>query len=87
MSRHENDLKRRKSTYRAQLQFAVKAWPQFDTDNEEVSGADLVEWFAFWRDDTKRLLAIYKRKGPRPVAQHKGTRKLAAYRRSCRDKG
>ncbi|MCO5067063.1 MAG: hypothetical protein M9924_22110 [Rhizobiaceae bacterium] len=27
---------------------AIDAWPQFDAD-EEVSGADLVDWFAQWR--------------------------------------
>lgn len=34
----------------AMLREAVDAWPQFDTDHEQVSGADLVEWFAAWRE-------------------------------------
>jgi hypothetical protein len=63
--KHESDLHMRASIYRAQLQQAVEAWPLFDTANEEVSGADLVEWFAFWRHDTMRLLKMYKRRGER----------------------
>ena len=44
------------------LQSAINAWPQFDTDNESVSGADMVEWFAAWRQEA--INAIYQ-KGPR----------------------
>ena len=64
MSRHESDLKRRERIYRAQLQEAVNAWPQFGAGNDEpVSGADLVDWFAVWHDNTKRLLKMYHRRG------------------------
>jgi hypothetical protein len=38
------------------LREAVDAWPQFDGD-EYVSGADLVEWFTFWRRKAKAILA------------------------------
>ena len=33
----------------------VDRWPQFDGD-EDVSGADLVEWFGQYRKATKKLL-------------------------------
>lgn len=38
------------------LSQAVSDWPQFESD-EEVSGADLVDWFAQWRQGVKALLA------------------------------
>jgi hypothetical protein len=34
---------------------AVNAWPEFD-DEREVSGADLVEWFAEFRAKCKTIL-------------------------------
>ena len=37
---------------------AVDAWPQFDTPHDQVSGADLVEWFAEWRERAKQCLAV-----------------------------
>jgi hypothetical protein len=33
----------------------VENWPQFDGD-EPVNGGDLVEWFAAFRADAKRLM-------------------------------
>ena len=42
---------------RGVLQEAIRAFPQFDTESEEVSGADLVEWFAEWRKTA--IAAIY----------------------------
>lgn len=39
------------------LEEAICAWPQFDDPNESVSGADLVEWFEFWRRDAKDAVA------------------------------
>jgi hypothetical protein len=36
---------------------AINAWPQFDTSDEEVSGADLVEWFSEWRERAKIVLS------------------------------
>jgi hypothetical protein len=39
------------------LKEAVNAWPQFDTEDDEISGADLVEWFAEWRERVKIELA------------------------------
>jgi hypothetical protein len=38
------------------LENAVHGWPEFDRD-QEVSGADLVEWFAQWRAEAKAALA------------------------------
>lgn len=35
---------------------AVEAWPELDTD-AAVSGADLLEWFAKWRQEAKAFLA------------------------------
>lgn len=38
---------------------AVEQWPQYDASQsgeDEVSGADLVEWFAEWRHQVKQLL-------------------------------
>lgn len=40
----------------ALLKQAVEAWPQFDTEHNEVSGADLVEWFSAWRERAKAAL-------------------------------
>lgn len=37
------------------LQRAIDDWPEFDTD-EPVDGADLVEWFAEWREQAKKVL-------------------------------
>jgi len=42
---------------RGVLQEAIRAWPQFDTESDPVSGPDLVEWFAFWRE--KAIDAVY----------------------------
>ncbi len=44
---------------RGVLQEAIRAFPQFDTESEEVSGADLVEWFAEWRKSA--ITAIYRK--------------------------
>lgn len=38
------------------LRRAVEDWPQFDGD-EAVNGGDLVEWFAVFRADAKRLIS------------------------------
>jgi hypothetical protein len=38
------------------LSQAVTDWPQFDGD-EDVSGADLVDWFGQWRDNVKACMA------------------------------
>ena len=38
------------------LSQALCDWPQFDAD-EDVSGADLVDWFAQWRLRARRALA------------------------------
>jgi hypothetical protein len=35
---------------------AVEQWPQFDGD-EEVGGADMVEWFCNWRERAKEILS------------------------------
>jgi tRNA A37 threonylcarbamoyladenosine biosynthesis protein TsaE len=37
------------------LREAINAWPQFDAD-EDVNGADLVEWFAEWRQRVLKAL-------------------------------
>jgi hypothetical protein len=42
--------------FRALLERAVDAWPQFDSD-DGVNGGDLVEWFGRWRDEVKDALA------------------------------
>jgi hypothetical protein len=39
----------------ALVQEAIQAWPQFDTPHDQVSGADLVEWFCAWRERAKAL--------------------------------
>ena len=38
------------------LRSAVQDWPQFDKD-DDVSGADLVAWFAQFRESAKAVLA------------------------------
>lgn len=43
-------------TPRALLLEAIEAWPQLDTEHEQVSGADLVEWFQAWRERAKAAL-------------------------------
>jgi hypothetical protein len=40
----------------ALLRRAVDDWPQFDGE-ESVNGGDLVEWFALFRTDAKRILS------------------------------
>lgn len=42
-------------TMRRLLQSAVDSTTEFDTD-QEISGADLVEWFALWRSGVKATL-------------------------------
>lgn len=56
MARHQSDLKRRELALRAIIQEAVRAWPQLDLDPSQapdsdlyISGADMLEWFAEWR--------------------------------------
>jgi len=44
------------ATQQALLRRAVEDWPQFDGD-ESVNGGDLVEWFAIFRADAKRLIS------------------------------
>ena len=39
------------------LRNAIAAWPQFDTEGDEVNGGDLVEWFAGWRVIAKAAVA------------------------------
>lgn len=46
---------RRVAKQQALLRRAVEDWPQFDGE-EPVSGGDLVEWFALFRADVKRML-------------------------------
>ena len=46
----------RAAKLRALLRRAVDDWPQFDGD-ESVNGGDLVEWFALFRTDAKRILS------------------------------
>lgn len=39
---------------------AVEQWPQYDASEsgeDDVNGADLVEWFGEWRHQVKRLLS------------------------------
>lgn len=38
------------------LQEAVDSWPSFDHPYEQVSGADLVDWFYEWRERVKELM-------------------------------
>ena len=47
---------RRVAMQQALLRRAVDDWPQFDGD-ESVNGGDLVEWFALFRTDAKRILS------------------------------
>ena len=47
---------RRVVMQQALLRRAVDEWPQFDGE-ESVSGGDLVEWFALFRTDAKRILS------------------------------
>jgi len=47
---------RRIAMQQALLRRAVEDWPQFDGD-ESVNGGDLVEWFAIFRADAKRLIS------------------------------
>ena len=72
------------------LQNAIEQWPQFDTD-DDVNGADLVEWFAEFRKLAKQCL-----KPPPPAkcrhtcCRHCGLdiEGLAPYRRGeWRDRG
>lgn len=36
---------------------AVEAWPQFDNQySDNISGADLVDWFGEWRERAKAVL-------------------------------
>jgi hypothetical protein len=37
------------------VEAAVRTWPEFETD-EEVNGADLVEWFAGWLYLARQLM-------------------------------
>ena len=46
---------RRIAMQQALLRRAVEDWPPFDSD-EPVNGGDLVEWFAIFRADAKRLI-------------------------------
>lgn len=52
-------IKEKPVTSDALLREAIDAWPQFDND-EEVSGADMVEWFADWRERAKLSLESKK---------------------------
>jgi len=47
---------RRVAMQQALLRRAVDDWPQFDGE-ESVNGGDLVEWFALFRTDAKRILS------------------------------
>ncbi|NOG53198.1 MAG: hypothetical protein HND57_02525 [Planctomycetes bacterium] len=38
------------------LQEAIDRWPEFESD-EQVNGADLVDWFSQWRARVKEMLA------------------------------
>jgi len=63
MARHRSDLKQREQIYRACLQNACDAWPEFDIADDEVSGADMVHWFSAWRAQTLETLRVLKRRG------------------------
>ena len=52
----DEKARRRIATQQALLRRAVEDWPQFDSD-EPVNGGDLVEWFATFRADAKRLIS------------------------------
>ncbi|MDH7796389.1 hypothetical protein QBC99_002452 [Beijerinckia sp. GAS462] len=45
------------TTDRDLLHDLVEAWPEFDDDETPVNGADLVEWFAGFREQVKAHLA------------------------------
>ena len=49
----------RAAKQRTLLRRVVDDWPEFDCD-ESVNGADLVEWFALFRADTKRMLGSHR---------------------------
>jgi len=51
----DEKARRRIATPQALLRRAVEDWPQFDGD-EPVNGGDLVEWFAIFRANAKRLV-------------------------------
>lgn len=36
---------------------AINQWPEYDTEDEEVDGCDLVTWFAAWRERAKAVLS------------------------------
>jgi hypothetical protein len=42
--------------FRVLLERAVDSWPEFDDEDEDVNGGDLVEWFSQWRDEVKDAL-------------------------------
>lgn len=44
----------------ATLNAAIEAWPQFDSD-DEVPGADLVDWFGQWRSTAKSVAQAAQR--------------------------
>ena len=50
-----NTTRARAAKLRTLLRRAVDDWPQFDGE-ESVNGGDLVEWFALFRTDAKRIL-------------------------------
>jgi hypothetical protein len=51
----DQKMLRRMAKQQTLLRRAVENWPQFDGD-EPVNGGDLVEWFAAFRADAKRLM-------------------------------
>jgi hypothetical protein len=59
----ESDVAILHNPARDHVQQAIEAWPQFDAPPDapdsvaHVGGADMVEWFAQWREDAKRVLA------------------------------
>ena len=55
-SQRIDSLKKQSRQARALLRQAINAWPQFDSD-QDVSGADLAEWFALWRRKAKACVA------------------------------
>ena len=52
----DQKMLRRIAKRQALLRRAVEDWPQFDSD-EPVNGGDLVEWFASFRANAKRLIS------------------------------
>lgn len=58
------------ATFAGKIAEAVEAWPQFDTEHEQVSGADLVDWFSQWRREAIALLAVSP--APRVVVEVSG---------------